>query len=96
MFQLCSSERQNASLLAATICALLLTPGAFAQDKPEKQAPNMKYQIGWTTMQATTGEINKQASNGWKLRSATMTQCPTRDPSKTYPCVMIVMEKEDK
>jgi len=65
-----------------------------AQEKP---SPNMKYQIGWVAMgNDVTARVNKEAANGWKLKSASMTQCPTRDQAKTYPCVMIVMEKEDK
>lgn len=62
----------------------------------DRSTSKMRYQVGWASMSATTGAINKQAEDGWKLRSASMTQCPTREPAKTKSCVMIVMEKEDK
>ena len=75
---------------------IALFVGPMTSRAQEKPAGNMKYQVGWTAMNSANVEINKQASVGWKLKSTSVTQCPTRDPAKTYPCVMIVMEREDK
>jgi hypothetical protein len=80
----------------AIVGSLLLAAVPTTTRAQEKTAPNMKYQVSWVGMAAATFEINKLAANGWKLKSASMTQCPTREIGKTYPCVMVIMEKEDR
>jgi len=54
------------------------------------------YKVFWVQMSQADTEINRFAQVGYKLRSATMTQClsDARNPkSQTVPCVMVVMEK---
>jgi hypothetical protein len=92
-----SSPLQNFKRSAGAISIFFaIIVGPMTSHAQEKPSGNMKYQVGWTAMNSANAEINKQASVGWKLKSTSMTQCPTRDPAKTYPCVMIVMEREDK
>jgi hypothetical protein len=82
------------SILGLPFLCCTIANFAFAE---ERAPSNMKYQVGWVAMgNAVTANINRQAANGWKLKSASMTQCPTREPAKTFPCVMVIMEKEDK
>lgn len=76
--------------------AAMFQVNVHAQAAGEKASPKMKYDFGWYTANAVTFEVNRRAANGWRLKSSTMMQCPMREPGKTFPCVMIVMEIEDK
>ena len=75
--------------LAAAI--LFQVESALAQGGPPGK---MEYSIRWVRPQQANAAINYLAEKGWRLRSASMVQCPPQKvESEPVSCVMVIMEK---
>jgi hypothetical protein len=81
--------------LAVAIAVWSQVPLAWAQAEAPKRV--VSYKIFWTYMDQVDARVNELAKAGFKLRSATLTQCPLRplDPKSTLlSCFVVIMERE--
>lgn len=79
--------------VAVGFCCAFVIEGAFSQNAKQEA----EYRIEWPPQAAVNRAMNVLASEGWSLRSASLSPCPGKDaPPKGPQCVMVVFEREKK